>query len=314
MIRLASTSSMGCPRKMIRSFRRREKISYARSPRLVCSTTMGTRYMGNPPPLAPAACAGGPPLRDGNEVVIVQNPRLREEKLHGFPLANVGRDRLHATLAAQVGPEFIRLLVEHRRQLLHLSLHLVGGGRNPFLSRDGVENQDVPGPLPSRLLQLQTERDISFQAFRATAPRGGKVAKHPLHFSAHQAFGDLNGMGGCDLLHHLPLEALFLRVLLPRENVLTDLLPELPKRSALAHGFGKGVIQGRDPLLLDLLHREPKEDLLPLEVLPGIIGGKGHRDIPEFPLLGADETLVHTREQLARAELQGEILHPKVLP
>src|SRR5437868_15127868 len=29
--------------KTIRSLRRREKMSYARSPRLVCSTTMGTR-------------------------------------------------------------------------------------------------------------------------------------------------------------------------------------------------------------------------------------------------------------------------------
>src|SRR3990172_1586067 len=148
MIRLASTSSMGCPRKMIRSFRRREKISYARSPRLVCSTTMGTRYMGNPPPLAPAACAGGPPLRDGNEVVIVQNPRLREEKLHGFPLANVGRDRLHATLAAQVGPEFIRLLVEHRRQLLHqkpdeLRAHLRREGRMEAVAANVGERKTV---------------------------------------------------------------------------------------------------------------------------------------------------------------------------
>ena len=35
-------SCTGPCRKTIRSFRRREKMSYARSPRLVCSTTMGT--------------------------------------------------------------------------------------------------------------------------------------------------------------------------------------------------------------------------------------------------------------------------------
>ena len=36
-------SSTGPLRKMIRSFSRREKMSKARSPRLVCSTTIGTR-------------------------------------------------------------------------------------------------------------------------------------------------------------------------------------------------------------------------------------------------------------------------------
>src|SRR5215469_11850101 len=40
--RLAMVSSIGVPIKIMLSFRRREKMSYALSPRLVCSTTMGT--------------------------------------------------------------------------------------------------------------------------------------------------------------------------------------------------------------------------------------------------------------------------------
>jgi hypothetical protein len=44
-IRLAMPSSTGPVRKMIRSFSRREKMSKARSPRLVCSTTIGTRFI-----------------------------------------------------------------------------------------------------------------------------------------------------------------------------------------------------------------------------------------------------------------------------
>jgi hypothetical protein len=44
-IRLAIPSSTGPVRKMIRSFNRREKMSNARSPRLVCSTTIGTRFI-----------------------------------------------------------------------------------------------------------------------------------------------------------------------------------------------------------------------------------------------------------------------------
>src|SRR5215218_4000789 len=44
MTRLAMVSSIGVPRKMIRSLSNREKMSNERSPRLVCSMTMGTRF------------------------------------------------------------------------------------------------------------------------------------------------------------------------------------------------------------------------------------------------------------------------------
>src|SRR3970282_1424114 len=47
MTRFASSSSMKVGRKMIRSLRRREKISNARSPRGVCSIPIGTRPIGN---------------------------------------------------------------------------------------------------------------------------------------------------------------------------------------------------------------------------------------------------------------------------
>src|SRR5579872_6285681 len=43
MARFARLSSIGPPTKMIRSFSRREKMSKARSPRAVCSTTIGTK-------------------------------------------------------------------------------------------------------------------------------------------------------------------------------------------------------------------------------------------------------------------------------
>jgi hypothetical protein len=38
-------SSIGVPKKMMRSLSKREKMSNARSPRLVDSTTMGTKPM-----------------------------------------------------------------------------------------------------------------------------------------------------------------------------------------------------------------------------------------------------------------------------
>src|SRR5919199_5711992 len=43
-IRLATVSSMGVPRNTMRFFSSSEKMSYTRSPRLVCSTTIGTAY------------------------------------------------------------------------------------------------------------------------------------------------------------------------------------------------------------------------------------------------------------------------------
>ena len=43
-IRLAMVSSIGVPRKMMLSLSSLEYRSKARSPRLVCSTTVGTRY------------------------------------------------------------------------------------------------------------------------------------------------------------------------------------------------------------------------------------------------------------------------------
>ena len=42
MMRLAKISSIGAPKKIIRSLSRREVMSYARSPRFVCSITIGT--------------------------------------------------------------------------------------------------------------------------------------------------------------------------------------------------------------------------------------------------------------------------------
>ena len=44
-ISVAMPSSTGPDTKMIRSLSSREKMSKARSPRLVCSTTIGTRFM-----------------------------------------------------------------------------------------------------------------------------------------------------------------------------------------------------------------------------------------------------------------------------
>src|SRR5512133_1304314 len=62
MTTLATSSSIGGPRKTIRSLSRREWMSYARSPRWVCSITIGIGMYGIAAPFGLSrldGCAGG---------------------------------------------------------------------------------------------------------------------------------------------------------------------------------------------------------------------------------------------------------------
>src|SRR5690349_9691259 len=79
-MRLATWSSTAVPRKTIRSLRRREKMSYSRSPLADRSTTVGTRGMprnlaiqrGHPAPVVALAAGRGQLGVDPREVVLGQ--------------------------------------------------------------------------------------------------------------------------------------------------------------------------------------------------------------------------------------------------
>src|SRR5438445_250495 len=133
--RFARSSSMKVGRKMIRSFNRREKMSNARSPRGVCSITIGTRAIGISLSLARLGRRGPSPAlsRGPNDLIISsisrQNPGVADEQLEGPAVAQSAPQRLE--LSAQLGAERreARELAERLRELIvqlrqHLLLHL----------------------------------------------------------------------------------------------------------------------------------------------------------------------------------------------
>src|SRR5256885_2291874 len=105
MTRLASSSSMNVGRKMIRSLSRREKMSKARSPRGVCSITIGTR-----------AIAASPLLTNGC---------VLDQEVERLALAEPHAKRLEVTALLHHTLHGRRRALTRARDLVHLGLDLV---------------------------------------------------------------------------------------------------------------------------------------------------------------------------------------------
>src|SRR5919108_685968 len=114
MTRLASSSSMNVGRKMIRSLSRREKMSKARSPRGVCSMTIGTRAILRllyKPTLRPNGCV----LDQEVECLALAEPQAQRLEL----TADLGPQRIERLEVAEGLGEVV---VERRQDLfLHLA-------------------------------------------------------------------------------------------------------------------------------------------------------------------------------------------------
>src|SRR3954466_12020622 len=139
MARLATVSSIGVPIKMMLSRSRREKISYARSPRLVCSITIGTRAM-----IAPSLCCyrykpnstacgadGGGKL--GRFPVV--------EELQRFLVPHPVFDAFQSTVAGQSCADRLRSLLGLLGQGVDLFLDFVVRDLELFLFRDLLEDE-----------------------------------------------------------------------------------------------------------------------------------------------------------------------------
>src|SRR3974377_590593 len=149
MTRLAPGSSMGVPMKMMRSFSRREKMSYARSPRLVCSTTMGMRYML--PPLScrrnpgwqlrhhvlPTAAGGehGRPISCRyDEIVGIGDSGLLEQKIQRLAFQQPGLESGAPSRVLHGSPHGGSTLTRvRRRHLLDVGVHLYLAHRQVLL-------------------------------------------------------------------------------------------------------------------------------------------------------------------------------------
>src|SRR5579872_2759346 len=118
MTRFARLSSMPPPTNTIRSFNRREKISYARSPRAVCSTTIGTKCPIKFPYVSSDFSAG----------FFIADRRLLEQKIQRLAFTHRVDDRPEpGALAQQFDHRFAALTVGCRERI---QLALEFGGRH----------------------------------------------------------------------------------------------------------------------------------------------------------------------------------------
>src|SRR2546426_1844115 len=142
--RFARSSSMKVGRKMIRSFNRREKMANARSPRGVCSITIGTRAIGFS--LSQA--------RLGRGALRLALPRLR-------PDLSVTDEQLESQAVTQPTPQLLEVaaLLHHTpdgRQrplarlgdLLQLGVHVDIGGRAGIPGGQRLPHERPPGAPP----------------------------------------------------------------------------------------------------------------------------------------------------------------------
>src|SRR5256885_1434961 len=134
--RLASSSSMKVGRKMMRSLSRREKMSNARSPRGVCSITIGTRAIR----LLLLASS----VRD---MGLGVNGCVLDEEVERLALAQTVPERVEITTFFHHTPNGGRRALTRLGDLLDLGLDVGVGDGELFLVGDGLEQQGPPHGL-----------------------------------------------------------------------------------------------------------------------------------------------------------------------
>src|SRR2546427_5664958 len=127
--RFARSSSMKVGRKMIRSFNRREKMSNARSPRGVCSITIGTRAIG-------ISLSSARP-----------NPGVVDEHLEGPAVAQSAPQRLEVTVLLHHTPDCRHGAAARLGDLLQLGVHVGVGGLDRLALGHRLQQQRPPDGL-----------------------------------------------------------------------------------------------------------------------------------------------------------------------
>src|SRR5919106_6340329 len=134
--RFASSSSMNVGRKMIRSLSRREKMSKARSPRGVCSITMGTRA------IVPSFGRAG---------ALLMDLRLADQVFEDHPLAEASTQHVEVAALLHHTPNRRGGALAGPGDLLHLGLEVGLAGGHSLLAGDGLQEEGPPhGPLGAR--------------------------------------------------------------------------------------------------------------------------------------------------------------------
>src|SRR5213593_2382041 len=141
--RFARSSSMKVGRKMIRSFNRREKMSNARSPRGVCSITIGTRAIGFS--LSQARLGRGA-LR---LALIRLRPDLgvADEQLEGQAVTQPTPQLLEVAALLHHTPDGRQRPLARLGDLLQLGAHVDIGGRDGLACGDRFQQERTPDAL-----------------------------------------------------------------------------------------------------------------------------------------------------------------------
>src|SRR5881296_4723754 len=127
--RFASSSSMKVGRKMMRSFRRREKMSNARSPRGVCSTTIGTRAIKS------------------LLVWLRFDIGVGDEQLEGHAITQPLAQPVEVAALLHHTPDGGRRPLARLGELLHLGVHVGFGRRDRLLVGDRLEQEGAADHL-----------------------------------------------------------------------------------------------------------------------------------------------------------------------
>src|SRR5947208_7554058 len=118
--RFARSSSMKVGRKMMRSFRSREKMSNARSPRGVCSTTIGTRAI---------------------TLSLCFDPGVLDEDVEGLALAQPVPQRFEVAILLHHTTNGRHRALAGAGELFDLGLELVLGRGDRLLVGDGLQQE-----------------------------------------------------------------------------------------------------------------------------------------------------------------------------
>src|SRR5712664_803993 len=275
MTRLASSSSMNVGRKMIRSLSRREKMSKARSPRGVCSITIGTRAIiallylrehlrepsrgrsGNRASCARGAPSGAPRGRRSSPSYAARPaPGAGSRGRSSPPPPPPRRRRRPAPPCRRWPPGGARAAHPARRP---------AAARPPAWARPTARRRDPPPGVASARARTRRSSDL---------PHDHRVGHGELVALEHGA-------------HDLVLQLAPLLGLTPRLELLAHLDPERLERLELPERLRELVVERGQDLLLDLAHLERGRAALAAQRLEAMVVGKAQRDVLHFPGLHA---------------------------
>src|SRR5262245_10509239 len=241
MTRLASSSSMNVGKKMIRSLSRREKMSNARSPRGVCSMTMGTRAITASPSLTRSRRTNGCVFDEEVERLALAEPQAERLEITAF---------LHHTPYGRCGA------LARAGDLLHLGLDVVLAGREPLFVGDRLQQQRALDPLLRAGPQLAHELGHvprNLVGIHALAPQALACVLDLVRDLSHDhgvRHGELVALqhGTHDLVFQLPT----LLGIASRLQLTTDLGAQRLQCLELTQRLREVIVERGQDLLLDL--------------------------------------------------------------